>query len=53
MGGAREEVFGGVWGSIAGGAEVALGSADPVQVAGEGRAVATAELVESSAEAAG
>ena len=53
MGRTYEEVFGGVRGAIAGGAEIALGSADPLQIAGEGRAIARAELRESRAEAAG
>ena len=53
MGRTCEEVFGGVRGAVAGGAEVGLCSADSPQIAGEGRAVARAELRQSCAVAAG
>ena len=37
VGGAGKYVSGGVWGGVAGGAEVVRGSADPLQVTVEGR----------------
>ena len=53
MGRAGEDVGGGVGGPSARGAEGVRGSADPLQEAVEGRAVAGAELGESGAVASG
>ena len=44
VGGAGKEVSGGVWGGVAGGAEVVRGSADPLQIAVEGRTIPRTEL---------
>ena len=44
VGGAREQVSSGMWGGVAGGAEVVRGSADPLQVTVEGRTVPRTEL---------
>ena len=53
MGGAREQVSSGMWGGVAGGAEVVRGSADPLQVTVEGRTVPRTELGQGGAVGAG
>ena len=53
MGGAVEEVGGGVGGPSAGGAQVVRGSADPLQIGFEGRAEPRAELGECGSVGAG
>ena len=49
VGGAGKYVSGGVWGGVAGGAEVVRGSADPLQVTVEGRTVPRTELGQGGA----
>ena len=53
MGGAREQVSSGMWGGVAGGAEVVRGSADPLQVTVEGRTEPRTELGQGGAVGAG
>ena len=53
MGGAVEEVSGGMWGGVAGGAKGVRGSADPLQMTVDGRKIPRTELGQGGAVGVG